>query len=83
MFNAELLEVLCCPGTHQGLQVADPAMITRLNELIAQNALQNSARQPVTEKIDDGLVRADRKVLYPIRQGVPVMLVGGAIPLSQ
>ena len=36
----------------------------------------------VKEKIDEGLVRADGKYLYPIRHNIPVMLVDEAIPLS-
>jgi len=81
VFNAELLEVLCCPKTHQALQVAEPAVIARLNELIAQGTLQNSGGQSVTDKIEGGLIRADRKVLYLIRQNMPVMLAEQAIPL--
>ena len=81
MINAELLKILCCPETHQELRVAEPAMIEKLNQQIAAGGLNNRAGQPVTEKIDGGLVRADGKFLYAIRKDIPVMLVDEAIPV--
>jgi uncharacterized protein YbaR (Trm112 family) len=30
-----------------------------------------------------GLVRADNKILYPIREDIPVMLIDEGIPLEQ
>lgn len=80
--DPELLKILCCPETHQVLCLADPALINSLNEKIAAASLQNRDGLPVKEKIDGGLVRDDRKFLYPIRLNIPIMLVGEAIPLS-
>jgi uncharacterized protein len=37
----------------------------------------------VTEPLDGGLVRADQKILYPIRENIPVMLIDEGIPLEQ
>lgn len=79
--NPELLSILCCPETHQVLRLAGPAVISTLNDKIAAAGLQNRGGQPVKEKIDGGLVRADGKFLYPIRQNIPVMLIDEAIPL--
>ena len=82
MIDPELLEILCCPETHQEVRLAETAVIDKLNGQIAAGALTNRAGQPVTEKIDSGLVRADGKVLYPIRRNIPVMLVDEGIPLA-
>jgi uncharacterized protein YbaR (Trm112 family) len=81
MIDAELLKILCCPETHQALSVAEPAVVEKLNQQIVARGLKNRVGQPVKEKIDAGLVRADSKFLYPIRQDIPVMLVDEAIPL--
>jgi len=81
MIDAELLKILCCPETHQGLRVAEPAVVEKLNQQITAGGLKNRAGQPVTDKIDGGLLRTDGKFLYPIRQDIPVMLVDEAIPL--
>ena len=82
MIDADLLEILCCPETHQEVRLAEPAVVEKLNQQIATGLLKNRAGQPVQEKIDGGLIRADRKFLYPIRGRIPVMLVDEAIPFA-
>ena len=82
MIDPELLKILCCPETHHELHPAEPAVIDRLNGQIAAGALTNRAGQPVKEKMDGGLVRADGKFLYPIRHNIPVMLVDEGILLA-
>jgi uncharacterized protein YbaR (Trm112 family) len=82
MIDSELLKILCCPETHQLLQSAPPTLVDQLNQQISAGALLNRGGQPVTEKIDGGLVRADGRFLYPIRQDIPIMLVDEAIPLT-
>jgi uncharacterized protein YbaR (Trm112 family) len=82
MVDPELLRLLCCPETHQDLVLADSGLLERLNSQIAQGALKNRSGRPVDRKLDGGLIRADRKFLYPIRQDIPVMLIEEAIPLG-
>ncbi len=81
MIDPELLNLLCCPETHQALQVADAALIEKLNTQVTHGALKNRGGKPVTEKLEGGLVRADRKFLYPVRTDIPVLLIDEAIPL--
>lgn len=82
MIDSKLLQILCCPETYQPLREADAALLAKVNQSIAGGGVQNRGGQPVTEKIDGGLVRADGKYLYPIRLGIPVMLVDSAIALA-
>jgi uncharacterized protein YbaR (Trm112 family) len=82
MMDAELLKILCCPETHQALAVADPTLIGQLNRRVTAGELRNRAGQPVKEPFEGGLVRADGRFLYPIRQQIPVMLIDEAIPLE-
>ena len=79
--NPELLSILRCPETRQALAVADAAVVARLNAQVATSSLRNAAGQPVTVKLDGGLMRADGKALYPVRNNVPVLLIGEAIAL--
>jgi uncharacterized protein len=83
MIDADLLKILCCPETHQDVQLAEPAVVDRLNGLIAAGSLKNLAGQQVQEKLEGGLIRADGKLLYPIRHNIPVMLVDEGIPLAE
>jgi uncharacterized protein YbaR (Trm112 family) len=82
MIDPELLEILCCPETHQEVRLAETAVIDKLNGQIAAGTLTNRAGQPVKDKLDGGLVRADGKLLYPIHRNIPVMLVDEGIPLA-
>ena len=81
MIDPDLLKILCCPETHQELHLAEPAVIDELNRQVSAGALKNRAGQSVPEKIEGGLIRADRKYLYPIRRNIPLMLVDEGIPL--
>ena len=83
MISRELLELLVCPETKQGLSLAGEAFISELNGRIAEGALKNRGGNKVSEKLDGGLKRADGRFLYPIRSGIPVMLVEEAIPLEE
>jgi uncharacterized protein YbaR (Trm112 family) len=64
----ELLGLLCCPVTRQILRIAGEA------ELLKASA---KASKPVTE----GLVREDGKILYPINDGIPLLVPEEGIPL--
>ncbi len=80
--DQELLSILCCPETKQDVALASESLITTLNNQIAEGVLKNKAGQPVTEKLDGGLIRADKKILYPIRDDIPVMLIEEGIPIT-
>ena len=82
MIDTELLKILCCPETHQEVRLAEAAVVDKLNGQIAAGGVKNRAGQPVQEKIEGGLIRADGKYLYPVRRDIPVMLVDEGIPLA-
>ena len=79
----DLLAILCCPETKQAVALADDQLIDKLNALIMKGELKNKVKKAVTENLDGGLVRADGKILYPIREDIPVMLIDEGIPLEQ
>jgi uncharacterized protein len=77
----DLLDILRCPETHQPFQIADAALIADLNSKIKTAQLKNRAGKPITDPIESGLLRQDRKFLYPVRNSIPVLLIDEAIPL--
>ena len=79
----ELLAILCCPETKQDIRLADQELIQRLNVGIEKGDVQNKAGQPVKEKLDGGLIRDDKAILYPIRDHIPVMLIEEGIVFTQ
>jgi len=80
--DQQLLDILACPETKEAVLLADDALIAKINAAIETGTLRNRAGETVAEKIDGGLVREDKKYLYPIRDDIPVMLIDKGIPLS-
>ena len=81
MIDPELLKILRCPETRQPLTVADNAELQRLNQRLSAGELVNRAGKPVTEPLQEALVRQDRTVVYPVRNNIPVMLIEEGISL--
>jgi uncharacterized protein YbaR (Trm112 family) len=82
MLSSELLSILCCPETKQDLTVADASLVEKINQKIKGRELKNRGGEVVTQKIESGLVRADKQYLYGVRGDIPVMLIDEAIPLA-
>ncbi len=80
--DPELLEILVCPETRQPVKLADAALLARLNQEIRAGRLRNRGGQSVAQPIQEGLLREDGKVLYPVEDGIPVMLVDESIELG-
>lgn len=77
-----LLAILCCPETKQEVTLAPEPLVERLNAAIERGELLNRTQRAVKEKLDGGLLRADKKILYPIREDIPVMLIDEGIPVE-
>ncbi|MFM8552030.1 MAG: Trm112 family protein [Nitrospiraceae bacterium] len=80
--DKELLAILCCPDTKQDVALAADGLIASLNARIEKSEVTNKVGQTVREKLDGGLLRADKKILYPIREDIPVMLIEEGIPVE-
>jgi uncharacterized protein YbaR (Trm112 family) len=81
--DKRLLGILHCPVTHKGLSVAKPATLKTVNVAIAAGELSNRDGQTITEPLEDALVTDDGKVLYPIADGIPVLLEGESVNMEQ
>jgi uncharacterized protein YbaR (Trm112 family) len=82
MIDEELLSILACPDTHQPLRLADAAALERANAAIAAGTQKNAGGEPVTDALEAGLLREDGKILYPIREGIPILLIEEGLPLG-
>jgi len=82
MISNELLAILCCPEMKQDLTVADASLIEKINQRIEKRELKTRGGEAVAQKIEGGLVRADKRYLYAVRGNIPIMLIDEAIPLT-
>ena len=83
MVDPELLEILVCPETHQPVRPAEPELLDRLNEAIRSGGLTNRGGNEISDSVEEGLVREDDKILYPVREDIPIMLIDEAIELDK
>jgi uncharacterized protein len=79
--NEELLKILVCPETRQPVAVAGTELIARLNGEFESGQLRNRGGEAVSAAIQEGLIREDGKILYPVEDGIPVMLIEESIEL--
>ncbi len=66
--DKSLLSILCCPKTHQSLREATEQELERASRTVGA--------------VEAGLVREDGLVLYPVRNGIPVLIVDQGILLE-
>ena len=56
-------------------------LLDQLNEQIRKGELKTRDGGLVLDLLEEGLVREDGQVLYPVREGIPIMLLSEAISL--
>ena len=81
--DPELVEILVCPDTKLNVDLATAETVEKINLAIKENIVLNVDGQSVKEPLQDGLLREDDKIIYPIRDSIPVMLIGEGIPMEQ
>jgi uncharacterized protein YbaR (Trm112 family) len=81
--SKELIQMLRCPETKEMLAEAPESLIAKINEAIEQKVAYYRNNTPVLERIDGGLLRADGKYLYPVREDIPILLVDESIVIDE
>ena len=81
--DKRLLAILRCPITHKGLAVAKRDLLDRVNSAIASGDLSNRDGNVLSDALEEALVTDDEKLIYPVANGIPVLLEGESISLDQ
>ncbi len=81
--DKKLLSILCCPVTHQGLTLARADILNKVNVAIGAGEVSNRDGSVLSEALQEALVTDDGKLLYPVSDGIPVLLESESIVLDQ
>lgn len=80
--DRKLLDLLVCPATRQPLALLDKPGLEALNAAIAAGGVIRADGALQTEPVHEALITRDRKTLYRIDDGIPVLLIEEAIPAT-
>lgn len=81
--DGKLLEILCCPVSRTPLKMLSADKLEKLNATIAQGAVKFVDGAPVESALHEALVTEDMKVIYPVDDGIPILLHEKGIGTTQ
>ncbi len=81
--DKRLLDILCCPVSKTPVRPLSKHELEALNNAVVAGAVVTVDGTPVHEKIAEALITTDRKVVYRIEDGIPVMLPEEGIGTAQ
>jgi uncharacterized protein YbaR (Trm112 family) len=79
--DPELVEILVCPETRRPVRVASAEELARVNAGVKGGTLRNRSGAKVEHELAEALIRDDGRVLFPVEDGIPSMLIEESIPL--
>ncbi|HEV8694292.1 MAG TPA: Trm112 family protein [Lysobacter sp.] len=81
--DRKLLDLLVCPTTRQPLALLDSRGLQAVNAAIADGGVVRGDGSAQSEALREALVTRDRKSIYRIDDGIPVLLAEEAIATAQ
>ena len=79
----KLLDLLVCPASRQPLALLETAGLEQLNRAIAAGQVKRNDDSPQAEPLGEALVTRDRRTVYRVDDGIPVLLVEEGIAFAQ
>lgn len=81
--DRKLLDLLVCPTTRQPLGLLDSRGLQAANAAIAAGGVVRGDGSAQTEPLREALITRDRKTIYRVDDGIPVLLAEEAVASVQ
>ncbi len=81
--DGKLLEILCCPVSKTPLTRLPAGKLRVLNEAISSGEVQYVRGETVGDTLREALITEDSKVIYPVIDGIPILLEEKGIGTTQ
>ena len=81
--DKKLLTILRCPVSHKGLSLLKKDKLEKINAAIVEGNIATRDGVPLTEPLAEALVTDDGKRIYPVNDGIPVLLESESIHMEQ
>jgi len=81
--DRKVIDLLCAPRTAQRLSLLDSKGLDALNRAIGAGTVTNLEGTPLVQPLREALLTQDRKQIFRVNDGIPVLLPEEAIDTTQ
>jgi uncharacterized protein YbaR (Trm112 family) len=81
--DKKLLDIICCPVTRLPLELLGSDRLGQLNRAISSGKVRNNADAAVADPLAEALITRDGHYVYPVQDGIPVLLEEQSIDWNQ
>jgi uncharacterized protein YbaR (Trm112 family) len=81
--DQELLQILCCPQSKVPVELLASSDLEKLNRAIAEGKIKQIDGAILKKPVTEALITRDRKTIYRVDDGIPIMLIEQGISAAQ
>ena len=81
--DKNIIDIVCCPVTRLPMELMPKEQLHELNKFIKDSELASRDGTILINELHEALITRDGKFAYPIENGIPILLEGQGIALSQ
>jgi uncharacterized protein YbaR (Trm112 family) len=81
--DRKLLDLLCCPVTRQPLALLTATELEAINRGVAGGGIVRADGSAQQQPLGAGLITRDRRTVYRVDDGIPVLLADEALAAAQ